>query len=88
MFDNANRIRDLKKVQKYYFAAYDLHLFLDTHPYNKEALKMYSAMIEKAKSAQDEFESKYGSLTPLSAACDTEKWNWLENPWPWDSLEN
>ncbi len=88
MFDNANRIRDLKKVQKYYFAAYDLHLFLDTHPFNKEALKMYSAMIEKAKAAQLEFESKYGPLTPFFAAYDTEKWNWLENPWPWDSLEN
>ena len=88
MLNSSSRTKELKKVQKYFFAAYDLHLFLDTHPYNKDALKMYTAMIEKAKNAQAEFEMKYGPLTPVSAAFNSEIWQWIENPWPWDSLED
>lgn len=88
MINTQNRAKDLKRVQKYFFAAYDLHLFLDTNPYNKEALKMYAAMVEKAKAAQKEFELKYGPLTATSIDCNAEQWHWIENPWPWDSLED
>lgn len=88
MVNLSERAKDLKKVQKYFFAAYDLHLFLDTHPYNRDALKMYTAMIEKAKAAQAEFEEKHGPLTPISASHSTEQWRWTENPWPWESHED
>lgn len=79
------RADELKNVQKYMFAAYDLQLFLDTHPNDSDALKMYGEVVKKAMQARDEFEKKYGPLTAFSAAENTNTWQWNENPWPWDN---
>lgn len=79
---------DLKNVQKYMFAAYDLQLFLDTHPNDSEALKMYAEIVKKANSAREDFEKNHGPLTAFSAANDTETWQWSKNPWPWDNADN
>ena len=88
MTNTSERANDLRKVQKYFFAAYDLQLFLDTHPTNKEALRLYASTVEKAKRAKAEFEEKYGPLSPFSAASNTEYWQWIENPWPWDAQDD
>ena len=84
---NSDRASKLRQVQKYYFAAHDLHLFLDTHPYNKEALKMYAEMVKKAETAKKEFENEFGPLSVFSAADNTERWTWIDNPWPWDNID-
>ena len=88
MLNTSERAKDLKTVQKYMFAAYDLQLFLDTHPNDSEALKMYSDVVKKAEDARADFEKRYGPLSAFSAAYDTQNWQWNENPWPWDNADN
>ena len=39
----------LLELQKYNFAAYDLLLFLDTHPEDKTGFAMFRDMVEKMK---------------------------------------
>ena len=77
----------LKKLQSYKFAAYDMPLYLDTHPKDKTAFKMYKDLVAMVKKLTMEFEEKYGPLTVKSAA-DFETFRWTASPWPWEKEAN
>lgn len=77
----------LKKIQSYKFAAYDMLLFLDTHPKDKKAFKMYQELVANLKKCMAEYESLYGPLSIQSAA-KFECFRWTESPWPWEKEAN
>lgn len=77
----------LKKLQSYNFAAYDMLLYLDTHSKDKKAFAIYKELVEKTMQLKKEYESKFGPLTPYSAA-NFDRFNWLEGPWPWEKEAN
>ncbi len=79
------RLALLKKYNAYAFAAYDWNLYLDTHPNDKNAIAMYRKMVDKASALRDEYQAKYGPLT-ADASKDSDRWNWIDNPWPWDNF--
>lgn len=79
------RMELLKKYNAYAFAAYDWNLYLDTHPNDKDAIAMFKKMVNKAKELRNEYQAKYGPLT-AEASADSERWNWIDNPWPWDNF--
>lgn len=62
------------------FAAWELHLYLDTHPADKKAKEMHERHQARAAELREEFESKYGPLSPR----DGEGCEWLKDPWPWE----
>jgi len=62
------------------FAMYELRLFLDTHPDNKEARTMLEKYQSKYEALKAEYEQEYGALTLNGANSD----EWLKDPWPWD----
>ncbi len=78
----SEREKMLKELQSYKFAAYDLGLFLDTHPTDKRALVMFKELSQKAKELGDEFQKQYGPLK-MSASQNDDAWDWISNPWPW-----
>jgi len=72
---------DLMAVQ---FAAYDMALFLDTHPRDAQALSHYAQLVQAWKVLKDEYQKQYGPLTLMDAAqYSTDEWAWLNCPWPW-----
>ena len=73
----------LKELQALDFKLYDLQLYLDTHPFDEEALCLYPNTADEAMDKREEYEAKYGALTPEVAATDSE-WTWIQNPWPWE----
>ena len=77
----------LRKIQAYNFAAYDLLLYLDTHPDDKKAFRLFSEMVKKTKSLIEKFEEKFGPLT-VFAAGKVDSFNWLKSPWPWEKEAN
>lgn len=74
----------LKQIQEYGFTATELGLFLDTHPTNKNALKLHHAVTEKLRALQEEYEACFGPLTSNQNRSDTE-WKWIQGPWPWEN---
>lgn len=74
----------MKQLMSYDFVAHELTLFLDTHPTDMKALEMHSAVSKKAMELRKEYEDAYGPLT-ASANLSTEKWAWIEGPWPWEN---
>ena len=76
----AERNKLLRKLQAAKFAAWELHLYLDTHPCDKAANEMFRKYTNEAKMLKKEFEDRFG---PLSITNSNEA-DWLCDPWPWD----
>ncbi|MCH5198658.1 MAG: spore coat protein CotJB [Oscillospiraceae bacterium] len=75
-----NREKLLRCLSQVQFALWELHLYLNTHPTDMEAIALHEQYEIKLLKLRDEFEEKYGPLT----ANVGEGVDWLKNPWPWD----
>lgn len=75
------RNRLLRKLQAAQFAAWELHVYLDTHPCDKAANEMLQKYTREAQMLKAEFEQKYGPLT----VADSNDVDWLCDPWPWEN---
>ncbi len=75
--------RLLLEMQMYALAVQDIGLYLDVEPNHKEAVEIYHEYLEKLKKANDEYESKYGTLTKTSQYVNGYPWQWDKNNWPW-----
>ena len=79
---NEARDRMLKEVMALDFFAFELHLYLNTHPYDQRALTVFIDAVRRGRMVKDNFERMYGPLT--ASASNSFPWPWIENPWPWD----
>ena len=59
------------------FAAWEMRLYLNTHPNDREALALFRKL---CKEAGDE---NYAT-TFLTDDCCASSWSWVKNPWPWE----
>lgn len=76
-----------EQIRSYNFAAYDLLLYLDTHPDDKAAFAMYKELVNKTEALKTEYEQTNGPLSAFAAA-GQESFNWLSSPWPWEKEAN
>ena len=77
----------LKQIQCYNFAAYDMLLYLDTHPNDKKAFGIFKEFVSKTKALKCEYEKEYGPLSAFNTASQ-DSFNWLDSPWPWEKEGN
>lgn len=73
----------LKKLQAADFAAYDLLLYLDTHPCCQATLNLYKEKVSEAKALRKEYEASYGPLMATSSSKNT-PWQWIQTPNVWE----
>lgn len=78
-----DRMKMLEYVQALCFVAYDMQLYLDTHPCDTEALAFYKDAVEKYEKAKRQFEDAYGPLT-AHASLDCDRFTWADMPLPWE----
>lgn len=71
----------MQKVSEAMFYADDLKLYLDTHPDDTRALRMFEEASRNAKACVDAFEKRFYPLYAWSADCENE-WEWLTGVWP------
>lgn len=66
------------------FAVDDAKLYLDTHPCSQDALAYFHEYNKLRNQALREYAKYYGPLTidTAMASC-TDRWNWINEPWPW-----
>ena len=64
------------------FAIHELSLYLDTHPYDQEALSMFRSLLEQRKEARTEYIKSNGPLVPTDAM-ENGNYTWWMGPWPW-----
>lgn len=76
-----NREELLKKVMEYKFAVNDLALYLDTHPNDTDALRLHNNYVMKLKDAENQYQKRFG---PLTFETQMNRWEWVEDKWPWE----
>lgn len=79
------RERLLRRIATVDFAIVELHLYLDTHPDAMDIKNKLDEYEEKSSILKEEYETKYGPLTPRDN--EDNNWEWVSNPWPWDNDE-
>ena len=78
-----SKSRLMRQIMEYDFTEHELTLYLDTHPNDKNALKMHSEAAKKLKELTEIYEATYGPITS-SGNLSEDKWEWIESPWPWE----
>ena len=72
----------LLQIQRVSFIVDDLRLYLDTHPEDKEGLKLWKENLKKKKEMMHQFAIQY---YPLTENCiETEYYSWPEGRIPWE----
>lgn len=77
----------LYKIQMYSFAVKDLNLYLDLHPTETRALKLFNEYNKELERLKKEYNTMYSPLC-VSDVDSNNKWTWINNPWPWDKGGN
>lgn len=80
-----SRSQLLNYINEVSFSAYDVLLFLDTHPDDADALVYFRKYSRMRNAALKEYERLYGPLT-LDTASDSvrDSFVWSQQPWPWE----
>lgn len=65
------------ECQQAAFAAWELRLYLNTHPHDEEALALFRKLCKEA-------EGENYATTFLTDDCCASGWSWVKNPWPWE----
>ena len=74
-------------IQMHIFALKDLGLYLDINPNDNSILKEYLTIKTKLEDAKNKYQKLYGPLCQYDQINDN-KWNYIDNPWPWDKGGN
>jgi len=68
------------------FAVVDLGLYLDTHKDDAEAFMLYKEYVRLLKEGKEKYKKMYGPIKQTDTA-EFDKFNWLDDPWPWNMGE-
>ena len=74
----------LKEITQASFAVNDLTLYLDTHPNDMEALKMFDQCKQQRKDAMKQFTDKYEPLCIDDVEACASSWDQHNSPLPWE----
>ena len=82
---NGEKENALYKIQEMAFAAHDINLYLDTHPNDANAIRLYNEYNMQEKRLNDEYERKYGPIDLSdNEGLSMTPWSWIKEPWPWN----
>ena len=69
------------------FAMNEANLFLDTHPFDTDALAYFHKHREHRIEAVKEYAKYYAPLAIDYAVSDKTPWSWVNEPWPWEGVD-
>jgi len=78
------RERLLLEVQMYSFAMWDLNLYLNTHPTDRNVMRLFDQYRNSYKKAVEEYEARFGALHVDCVNTNNSTWAWNSSPWPWE----
>ena len=74
-----------ERIWAYDFAKIEINLYLDTHPEDHEAQKLFCAYGRKRDELVALYEERFGPyIVTADDACGEDHWAWNKDPWPWE----
>jgi len=84
-----HKFKLLKALSVMDFMLMDLNLYLNSNPWDQEALAIHSRAANDAAELRNAYEKSFGPLRSCSTAADqSEGWQWINDPWPWEVEAN
>jgi len=80
-------VTPMSELQALGFAVQELALYLDTHREDKDALRLYRTYQQMYNRCKQEYQKKRGPMNH-HCDCDSETYDWLDDPWPWEYAKN
>lgn len=77
----------VERIRAYQFALYDLALFMDSHPHDRQAMQLRSVYRQKLHQLIDAYEQHYGPLVMTMNDVEDSWEEWVRDPWPWDNTK-
>ncbi|MCI6035746.1 MAG: spore coat protein CotJB [Firmicutes bacterium] len=74
----------LEEITQVGFAVDEMTLYLDTHPYETEAIDYLTYYVRRKNQLMKEYAYQYGPLTIVTADQRQDVWNWALMPMPWN----
>ncbi len=74
----------LMQIMQLDFYLIDLGLYLNTHPDDKDAVRMFNDYQKEVNALKERYKREVGPLT-LGTSSEN-RWNWTLNPWPWENM--
>lgn len=68
------------------FVVVELTEYLDTHPWDKEAINYFNYYVQVQNKMTAEFAAKYYPLNIATAYSQNREWNWGLAPLPWEGV--
>ena len=66
------------------FCAYDMQLYLDTHPDDEEGIAYFNQCVEMIKIAKEKYAKVCGSTLAYHGAPYENYFTWADRPLPWE----
>lgn len=73
----------LEEIQTVDFVLVELNLYLNTHPYDYEAIQQFNNFTQQSMMLKSRFAQEYGPLTNFGNDYSKFPWTWKDAPWPW-----
>ena len=70
------------------FAVNDIVLYLDTHPYDQQAMERFGQFNALKNKLVKDYTEKYGPLVLSIVDMDSREWKWATQDWPWEGGYN
>ncbi len=80
-----DRCTALYEISMVDFLLTDMKLYLDTHPYDKNALEYYHHYAKILKELRENYSENYGPLFAEQSNCSKE-WEWGTEPNAWEGV--
>lgn len=81
---DSQRERALLDIQKLDFMVNELNLYLDLHPNDVYAYKLFREYVSKCRNKKEEYTRVYG---PIMLDDLTDEYEWSTGVWPWEKGE-
>ncbi len=78
----------LNELMELDFMAVDIALYLNTHPNDMETIEEYNKVIRAADVVREKYETMYGPLCSFRSVSGKDKFDWIDDPWPWQKAFN
>lgn len=79
-----NKEELLKRLTILDFLTVDLQLYLDIYPEDTDAIAKYNSVVKEADTVRAMIEKMYGPIYSFRSYSDSDKFTWIDNPWPWE----
>ena len=74
----------LNEIGKVDFILTELNLYLDTHPYDQQAMDKFQNFNMMKSQLVREYTEKYGPIIRSCMDMDNKEWKWATQDWPWE----